>query len=128
MSLLLYLASHWVLVLATTLTVIGLGVAAYVLKNLKFALAAIAVAIAGFMYQGAVMHGIQLKTAADAAFKIEILEDNISTMNKAAALHNAKVLQDAATIEELENKANETPANSSAALDRDAASRVRAIR
>lgn len=128
MSLLLYFMAHWVLVLTVTLAVLGLGAAAYVFKNLKFALAAVALAVAGFMYQGAVMHGIQLQIANDAAFKIEILEDNILTMNKAAALHNAKALQDAAQIDVLESKANETPANSSGAISRDAASRVRAIR
>lgn len=128
MALLLYITAHWVLVLVAVLTVVALGVAAWVFKNWKLALAAIAVAIFGFMYQGAVMHGINLQIANEAAGKIEVLQDRIATMNKAAALHNARALEDAAQIEKLETQANETPANSSPSLSRDAASRVRSIR
>lgn len=128
MALLLYFMSHWVLVIVVVLAVAGLSAAAWFFKNWKYALAAIALAVAGFMYQGAVMHGINLQIANEAAGKIEILEDRISTLNKANALHNARALEDAKQIEELENVANETPANSSAALDRDAARRVRNVR
>lgn len=128
MALLLYLMAHWVLVLVAVLSVVALGVAAWVFKNWKLALAAIVVAILGFMYQGAVMHGINLQIANEAAGKIEVLEDRIDTLNKTAEAHNARALEDAAQIEKLETEANETPANSSAALDRDAARRVRSIR
>lgn len=128
MALLLYLLSHWVLVLVAVLSVVGLGVAAWVFKNWKMALAAIVVAIFGFMYQGAVMHGINLQIANQAAEKIEILEDRIDVMNKAAALHSARAVEDAAKIEELENLANETPANNGACLDIDSARRLRNIK
>lgn len=128
MAFLLYIMAHWVLVLIVTLSVIGLGAGAWFLKNWKLALAAIALAVAGFMYQGAVMHGINLQIANEAAGKIEILEDHIATLNKANALHNARALEDAKQIEELESSANETPANSSACLDADAARRVRNIK
>ena len=128
MALLLYLMSHWVLVLVAVLSVVGLGVAAWVFKNWKMALAAIVVAIFGFMYQGAVMHGINLQIANQAAEKIEILEDRIEVMNKAAALHSARAVEDAAKIEELENLANETPANNGACLDIDGARRLRNIK
>ncbi len=128
MTLLLYLMSHWTLVLVTVLSVIGLGVASWVFKNWKMALAAIVVAIFGFMYQGAVMHGINLQVARDAAAKMEILEGRIDTMNKTAALHNKRAEEDAAKIEELENQANETPANSGACIDVDSARRLRNIR
>lgn len=128
MALLLYLISHWVLVLVTVLSVAGLGVAAWVFKNWKMALAAIAVAVFGFMYQGAVMHGINLQIAKQAAEKIEILEGRIDVMNKAAELHAARAMVDAAKIEELENIANETPANNGACLDIDSARRLRNIK
>lgn len=128
MALLLYLASHWALVLVAVLSVLGLGVASFVFKNWKMALAAIVVAIFGFVYQGSVMHGINLQIAKEAAEKIETLNGRIETMNKTAEQHNARAADDAAKIEELESRANETPANGSACLDIDSARRLRNIK
>lgn len=127
-ALLLYLMAHWVLVIVAVLVVVGLGIAAWFFKNWKFALWAIAIAAVGFMYQGAVMHGINLQIANEAAGKIEKLEDRIEALSKVAEAHNIRALEDAKQIEELENQANETPANSGACLDIDSARRLRNIR
>lgn len=123
-----YLASHWVLVIITTLSVVGLGVAAYVFKNLKFAAAGIALAVAGFMYQGAVMSGVQLQLQKDMALKVALLQGRIDTSNKLSAEDAARAVIDFNEIERLKGLASETPANSGACLDRDSASRLRNIR
>jgi hypothetical protein len=127
-ALLLYLASHWVLVIITVLAVVALGAAAYVFKNLKFALAAIAVAIAGFMYQGAVMHGVNLQIERDMAIKVALLNGRITTLNTASEKDAALAIEDAKEIERLKGLSSETPANGNACLDVDAARRVRNIR
>lgn len=123
-ALLAYLASHWVLATSTTLAVIGLGGAAYVFKNLKFALAAIALAVAGFMYQGAVMSGINLQIAKDTAAQAEILNSRLDTLNTLALKNAMQAKVDADKIEELERTASETPTNAGACFDVDTARRV----
>lgn len=121
---LLYLGSHWIIVIVAILTVVGLGVAAYVLKNLKYALAAIAVAVVGFAYQGAVTSGIQSQLNKDMAAKTEMYEGRINELNKLAANNAFRAKLDANKIDELESKASETPKNDGACLDADAARRV----
>jgi hypothetical protein len=128
MAILTYFAAHWVLSIATTLTVVALGAAAYVFKNLKFALAAIVVAIAGFAYQGAVMSGVQLQLQKDLAEQNEILKDRAKTIAFLGEFNTKRALEDASKIEQLEKAANETPANSGACIDRAGASRLRNIR
>lgn len=127
-ALLVYLASHWVLVIITTLAVVGLGVAAYVFKNLKYAVAAIALAIAGFMYQGAVMSGVQLQLNKQLSEQNEVLKDRAKTIAFLGESNTKRALEDSAKIEQLEKLANETPANSGACLDIDSARRLRNIR
>lgn len=127
MALLAYLAAHWVLVIITVLVVAGLTAACVILKNLKFALAAVAVAIAGFMYQGAVMSGIQTQMQKDIAEQSEIYRGRVDALNTLALKNAAQANADADKINDLESRASETPKNDGACLDASAASRVRAI-
>lgn len=127
MAFLTYLAAHWILASGVTLAVAGLGIAAYVFKNLKFAVAAIALAVAGFMYQGAVTHGIELQLQKDLAAKVAIYEGRLKTLGTIEELNTKRALEDAVKIEELEKLANETPANSRTCLDIDGARRLRSI-
>ncbi len=127
-ALLTYFAAHWMLASGVTLAVVALGLAAYVFKNAKLALAAIVLAIAGFMYQGAVTHGIELQLQKEMAIKVALLNGRIDTLNKANADHAARAVEDSKQISELEAKANETPPDNRPALSRDAARRVRNIR
>lgn len=126
--LLTYLAANWMLAGGVTLAVIALGIAAWVFKSAKIALVAIVLAIGGFMYQGAVTHGIELQLQKEMAMKVALLNGRIETLNKANSDHAARAVEDSKTISELEVKAYETPANNRPALDHDAARRVRSIR
>jgi hypothetical protein len=128
MIFLTYFASHWVLVIATILTVAGLGAAAYVFKNLKYAVAAIAVAIAGFVYQGAVMHGIQVQLTKDLAEQVEISNGRLSTLNTITLKDAFQAKQDADANAALESTASDTPKNDGPCLDAASAHRVWAIR
>lgn len=128
MAFLAYLAAHWVLVIVTILVVVALAGAAYVFKNMKYALAAVVVAIAGFMYQGAVMHGVNLQIERDMAIKVALLNGRINTLNTANEKDAALAIEDAKEIERLKGLSSETPANGNACLDVDAARRVRNIR
>lgn len=127
-SLGLYLGSHWILVIAAVATVVGLGALAWFLKNWRLALAAIIVAIAGFMYQGAVMHGIQLQLAKDAARNIEILQGREDALKQLVIKDAAQAVADSAKISELERTASETPKNEGACLPADAAGRIGRVR
>lgn len=128
MALLTYFAAHWMLASGVTLAVIGLGVAAYVLKNAKFALAAIALAVAGFFYQGAVTHGIQLQLNKEIAQQNETLKERADTISKLGEQNTKRAIEDAIEIQRLEQLANETPANSGACIDIDGDRRLRNIR
>jgi hypothetical protein len=128
MAIFLYLAAHWTLVLAVVLGVVGLGAAAFFLKNWKFAVAAIVLAIAGFLYQGAVTHGIQLQMARDAAIKVALLNGRLEAINKIAAQDADLARANAQRISELESLANDTPKNDGACLDLDAVNRLRNIK
>lgn len=122
-----FFASHWVLIIATVLAVIGLGVAAYVLKNLKFAVAALAVAVAGFLYQGAVTSGIKIQMEKELAEQVEIANNRLATINTLTLKDAMQAKKDADDNDALAKSAGETPKNDSPCLDIDAARRVRAI-
>jgi hypothetical protein len=124
MATLAYLGSHWVLVIVVTLVVAGLGVAAYILKNLKFALAAIVIAVCGFAYQGAVTSGIQDQMNKDIAAQADLYKGRLNTLSDLALKNAAQAKIDADKIAELESKASETPKNDGACFDADAARRV----
>src|SRR3981081_1334927 len=99
MALLLYLTSHWVLVIITVLSVVALGAAARVFKNIKLVIAAVVVAIAGFMYQGAVMHGIQLQLGKDLAQQVEISNGRLKALGDLTLKDATQAKADADVIE-----------------------------
>jgi hypothetical protein len=121
---LLYLATHWMIVIIAVLIVVGLGVAAYVLKNLKFALWAIAIAAAGFIYQGAVTSGIQTELNKQIVAQSEIYQNRIDELNTLAAHNALRAKSDENEKDKLESAASDTPKNDGACLDAGAASRV----
>lgn len=124
---LLYLATHWMIVIIAVIVVVGLGVAAYVLKNLKFALWAIAIAAAGFIYQGAVTSGIQTELNKQIVAQSELYQNRIDELNRLAAHNVLRAKVDSAKIEKLESVASDTPKNDGVCLDAGAVSRVRNI-
>jgi len=121
---LLYFAYHWVVVVVAILVVAGLSAAAYILKNLKFALAAIAVAVAGFAYQGAVTSGIQTQLNKDIAAQAELYQGRLRTLSDLAIKNAAQAKLDADKIDNLERIASETPKNVGACFDVGTARRV----
>lgn len=127
MALGLYFASHWMLVIIAVLVVAALGALGFFLKNWKMIVAAIVVAIFGFMYQGAVTSGIKLQMEKDAAAQVELLQGRIDTLNTIAASHALRLKADDEYTDGLEDQASETPKNDTLCLDAAAASRVRAI-
>lgn len=128
MAILTYLAAHWMLASGVTLAVVGLGTAAWFLKSPKIALMAVALAVAGFMYQGAVTHGIELQLRKEMAEQLETLKDRAKTIAILGEFNTKRALEDAIKNEELEKLASDTPANNRACLDIDSARRLRNIR
>jgi hypothetical protein len=123
-----YLIAHWGLVLIATAVVIGLGATAWFLKNLKIAFLAIGLAVVGFMYQGAVMHGIQLQMTRDAAIEKIILQGRADDLENLAIKDAAQAKTDADKITKLEKDARDTPKNNGACLPADAAGRIGRVR
>jgi hypothetical protein len=124
----LYLATHWVLVIVVVLAVVGFGIAAWVFRNWKLALAAIVLAVAGFMYQGAVMHGINVQLEKDMAEQLEISNGRQATINTLTLKDAFQAKKDSDANEALERTASETPKNDGPCLAADAAHRVWSIR
>lgn len=125
---LLYLAAHWSLVIAVTLIAVGLGAAAFFLKNWKIALVAIFIVAAGLSFQGAVQHGINLEIAKQVAIKTKVLEGRLATYQTLAAKDTARALEDKKLNDALERLSSETPANDSKCFGIDATRRVQSIR
>lgn len=93
----------------------------FVLKNWKaFALVACVVFIFTL--------GYKLRAAQDAYEQVETLKRRLGALQITTANDAKRLAADSKTIAELERKAGETPPNTGACLDRDAARRVRAIR
>jgi capsular polysaccharide biosynthesis protein len=127
-ALLTYMGGHWPLVIAAVLAVGGLGAAAFFLRSPKMALAAVVLAVAGFLYQGAVTDGIKLQMAKDYKMHIELLEDHIKTMEAANEADVKRALEDQKTIDQLQEQVNATPRNDASCLDDAAAGRLSHIR
>lgn len=128
MAWLTYLGGHWTLAIACVLGVAALGAVAFFLRNWKFAVAAVVLAIAGFLYQGAVTDGIKLQMAKDAKERITFLQDYIDGVNAANEADAKRALEDHNTIEKLQEQVSATPKNDSSCLDSGAAGRLRNIR
>jgi hypothetical protein len=120
----LYLATHWVLVIVVVLAVVGLGAGAWFLKNWKLALAAIALAVVGFMYQGAVMHGINVQLEKDMAEQLDISNGRLATINTLTLKDAFQAKKDSDANEALERLASETPKNDGPCLDAASSHRV----
>lgn len=72
--------------------------------------------------------GYKLRSAMDAYEQVETLKRRLGALQITDAVNAKRLAADSKTIAELERKASETPANSGACLDRDAARRVRSVR
>jgi hypothetical protein len=94
---------------------------AWAFKNWKLVLVALAITTIFTL-------GYKLRAAYDAYEQVETLKRRLGALQITAKHDAARVAADAKTIAELERKASETPPNTGACLDRDAARRVRAIR
>jgi apolipoprotein N-acyltransferase len=123
-----YLGSTWALVLVVALCVVALGALAWLSANWKLLAAAVLILAAGFAYMHVDKQAYARRVAEESVAKVKRLEDQISTMNKAAAEHARRTVEDAGRIADLESKVNDTPPNSQRCLDRAGARRVRDIR
>lgn len=127
-ALLTYFGGHWSLVIAAIVGVLGAGTAAFFLRNWQLVLVAAAIAVAGFLYQGAVTDGIKLQMAKDAKMHAELLEDHIKVVEAANAIDAQRAVDDQKTIEQLQEQVNATPRNDASCLDDAAVNRLRAIK
>jgi hypothetical protein len=123
-----YLGSHWSLVLAVAVIVAALAGLAWVMKSLKYIVAAAAVLALGFMYQAVDMEGYKRRVAEDATKQVKILQSHIDTLDAITSTYNDRYKSDQQELSKLKELARETPANSSTAFPADAARRLRAIR
>lgn len=123
-----YIGSTWVLILVIALCVVALGALAWLSANWKLAVAAALILAAGFAYMHVDKQAYGRRVAEENAARVDRLEKQISTMNKTAAEHARRTVEDAAHIADLESKVNDTPPNAQRCLDRGGARRVRDIR
>lgn len=101
-----------------------LVVLAVVWKQLKFALYAAILIGAGIALQGVYKAGYNARVVQDVNERTKILADRITTMEATKAADEERAARDQLTIAMLEKKADETPRNDGACLDRDARDRV----
>jgi uncharacterized membrane protein (DUF106 family) len=128
MAFLTYFGAHWLIAIACILGVVAFGAVAWFLKNWKFAVAAIVLAIFGFLYQSAVTDGIKIQMAKDAQQRIEMLQSQIHKLNSANEADAQRAIEDQKTIEQLQEQVNATPKNDASCLDADSARRLHNIR
>lgn len=124
MWLLSYLGANFALVLVVVLAVVALGIAAWVFKNWKIALVAIAVAAAGLYAQQFDKNGYDRRVAEEVAEQTKVLQARLDTLRDVNAADAERALAANARIAELEALAGQTPANDTACLPEDAAKRV----
>jgi hypothetical protein len=123
-----YLGGHWTIVIACVLGVVLLGGLSFMLRNWQFAALAIALAVIGFLYQGAVTDGIKLQMAKDAIAQTNFLREQIETLNAANDLDAQRAKDDKTIISQLEEQVRATPKNDASCLDANSARRLRNIR
>jgi hypothetical protein len=118
------LGANFALVLVVVLAVVALGIAAWVFKNWKIALVAIAVAAAGLYAQQFDKNGYDRRVAEEVAEQTKVLQARLDTLRDVNAADAERALAANARIAELEALAGQTPANDTACLPEDAAKRV----
>lgn len=123
-----YIGSTWVLIAVVIIAIAALGALAWFARNWKFALGAVVILGAAFAYMHVDKQAYGRRVAEENAARVDRLEKQIVTMNKAAAEHSRRTVEDAARIADLESKVNDTPPNAQRCLDRGGARRVRDIR
>jgi thiol:disulfide interchange protein len=128
MWLLSYVGSNFGLIIMVALSVAALGAVAWFAKNWKVAVAAAVVLALGFAYMQVDKNAYQRRVSEEAREQVEILQRRLGALQLTAKADAARSAEDQKRIAELERLASETPPNTGACLDRDAARRVRAIR
>jgi uncharacterized membrane protein len=123
-----YIGSTFGLIIVTGVAVVGLGAVAWFSKNWKVALAALGVLALGFLYMQVDKSAYQRRVNEEKAAEIATLKHRIGALQLATKADADRAGKDQARIKELERLASETPPNTGACLDRDAARRVRAVR
>jgi hypothetical protein len=126
-SLFVFLASNWALVAAAVLAIVICGAIAWFTKNWKAAAVGVAILAAIYGVQHLFTAGVNAEVARQVAREKALLEHRIQIANEIADQHMKRAEEDAVRIEELERLAAQTPANSDACLNIDAARRVRDI-
>jgi hypothetical protein len=101
-----------------------LAVIEFVLAHWRAALIGVAIASASVFCWKA---GYQFKEAREAKAQIALLNKRIEVLNGINAAYNARYSEDQRKLADLKKRANETPPNSAACLDRDASRRVQSI-
>lgn len=119
-----YLGANFALVLVVVIAVVALGAVAWVAKNWKVAVAAVAVLGAGLAYQQIDKTAYQRRVAEEAAQQVKVLQGRLDTLQAVNRADAERALAANARIVELETKAAQTPANDGACLPEDAAKRV----
>jgi hypothetical protein len=127
-SLAVFLASNWALVVAVVLAIVICGAISWFTKNWKIAAAGVAILAALYGAQHLFTAGVNAEVARQVAREKALLEHRITVANEIADHHMKRAEEDAARIEELGRLAAQTPANTNACLDIDAARRVRGIK
>lgn len=119
-----YLAANFALIAVVALAVLVLGAIAWFTKNWKEAVAAVAILAAGFAYMQIDKNAYQRRVFEEAQQQVRVLQGRLDTIDMASQADADRALADATTNQKLRNLAGQTPANSAACLDSDAAKRV----
>lgn len=128
MSVLSFLWSYWTLILPALLAAAAFAYVAFILRNWRAALAAIALAAsiiaAGVIYK----RGYDARTAEVLAAQRSILQARIKTLEEVSARDAERATADAARIAELQKLVDDTPPNTAPGLPQGAAERIGKIR
>lgn len=130
-----YLGANWSLILVVILVVAALIALTVLAHNWKAAVIAVAILAAAFAYQWIDKSAYARAVAEEAQRTIKIKDDQIAalelrveTVNAANELSAMQASSDFIELSKLKATANDTPANATVALKRDAVERVRGFR
>lgn len=123
-----YIGANFALIVVVVLAVLALAAVAWFAKNWKVAVAAGLVLMAGLAYQQIDKTAYQRRVAEEAAQRVQVLQGRLDAVAAAGEADAKRAADNAAALEDLRQKASQTPANAAACLPEDAAKRVGDIR
>lgn len=123
-----FVSHNWQWIIIGLGLVVGLGVLAFITKNIKLVLAAAVIVGVGLAGQALYSAGYNAKVNEDVAARTAILTERLQTLQNLSEADKQRSDNDTATIKRLQEAADATPVNNNACLDEGAADRIGKIK